>query len=81
MVKQFRLPAPNQETILTAFQEESWPVRIDDPLPPKAEIDPKERLHNTIKALNRNQKQRRLKIKGDGTGEGVMWEVIQDGKN
>jgi hypothetical protein len=34
VVKEFKLPAPNQETILTAFQEEGWPPRIDDPLPP-----------------------------------------------
>jgi len=81
LVKQFKLPSPCQETILTAFQEEGWPPRIDDPLPPKAELDPRERLHNTIKALNRHQKQRLLKIKGDGTGEGIMWEAIQDGKS
>jgi hypothetical protein len=81
LVKQFKVPSPNQETVLTAFQEEGWPPRIDDPLPPKSDLDSRERLQNTIKSLNRNQKQRLLKIKGDGTGEGVMWEVIGDGKS
>jgi len=80
LVKQFKLPSPNQETILTAFQEEGWPEQIDDPLPPKPDLDSRDRLHNTIKALNRNQKRRLLQIKGDGTGQGVMWEVIQVGR-
>jgi hypothetical protein len=74
LVKQFRLPSPNQETILTAFQEESWPPRIDDPLPQHPEHDAKQRLHDTIRSLNRNQKYRLVRFKGDGTGEGVLWE-------
>jgi hypothetical protein len=76
LVKQFRLPSPNQETILTAFQEESWPPRIDDPLPQRPDHDAKQRLHDTIRSLNRNQKYRLVRFKGDGTGEGVLWEPI-----
>jgi hypothetical protein len=34
VVKQFKVPAPNQEMILASFEEEGWPPRIDDPLPP-----------------------------------------------
>jgi hypothetical protein len=78
LVKQFRLPSPNQETILTVFQEEGWPARIDDPLPQTPDVDSKERLHNTIRALNRHQRHRLLRIRGDGTGEGVMWELVQE---
>ena len=33
VVKQYRVPAENQELILAAFEEEAWPARIDDPLP------------------------------------------------
>ena len=76
MVKVFKLPSPNQETVLMAFQEEGWPPKIDDPLPPHGDILPKRRLHDTIKSLNRNQKSRRLRFMGDGTGEGVCWELI-----
>src|SRR5882757_5867821 len=32
MVKQFHVPARNQELILSAFQKEDWPESIDDPL-------------------------------------------------
>jgi hypothetical protein len=75
-IKQFKLPSPNQEMILMALEEENWPARIDDPLPPSKEIDPKRRLHDTIKNLNRNQKNRLLRFMGDGTGQGVRWELI-----
>ena len=33
LVKLFRVPAPNQEAVLSAFEEEGWPFRVDDPLP------------------------------------------------
>ena len=55
VIKRFRHRSPNQEIILTAFQEEGWPWRIDDPLPPSPDVVPKRRLHDTIKWLNRHQ--------------------------
>ena len=73
VVKQFKVPAPNQELILAAFQEERWPVRIDDPLPPHPELDPKRRLHDTINSLNRSQKHPLIRFLGDGSGQGVRW--------
>lgn len=76
IVKEFKLPAPNQETILAAFQEENWAPRIDDPLPPLGDIDPKRRLHDTITSLNRNQKKPLIRFLGDGSGEGVRWEGV-----
>jgi hypothetical protein len=75
VVKEFKLPAPNQETILTAFEEEGWPPRIDDPLPPVSDLDPRRRLHDTIQALNRKQRQDLLRFMGDGSGEGIRWEL------
>jgi hypothetical protein len=76
VVKEFRLPSPNQETVLMAFEEEGWPPRIDDPLPQHSGVDPKRRLHDTIKSLNRNQKRGRMRFMGDGTGEGGRWRAI-----
>jgi hypothetical protein len=77
IVKRFKVPARNQETILAAFQEENWPVFIDDPLPPHSEIDPKRRLHDTINSLNRNQKNDLIRFRGNGSGEGIRWELVQ----
>jgi hypothetical protein len=74
LVKQFKTPAPNQEVVLAAFEEEGWPVRIDDPLPMHPAIDPKRRLHDTINSLNRNQLVRRLRFIGNGCGEAIRWE-------
>jgi hypothetical protein len=76
LVKAFKLPSPNQEMILMAFEEEGWPPRIDDPLPPHSDVDPKRRLHDTIKSLNRNQKRRLIRFMGDGTGQGVRWHLV-----
>lgn len=50
--------------------------RIDDPLPPVFDIEPKRRLHDTIKSLNRHQKNRLIRFKGDGTGQGIRWELV-----
>jgi hypothetical protein len=76
IVKQFKVPAPNQEAVLAAFQEENWPPRIDDPLRPEIEQDPKRRLHDTINSLNRNQKHPIIRFLGDGSGQGVRWEFF-----
>ena len=76
VVKQFKVPAPNQEVVLVSFQEEGWAVRIDDPLPMAAAIDPKRRLHDTINSLNRNQRVPLLRFFGDGSGESVCWEPL-----
>jgi hypothetical protein len=73
LVKQFRQPAKNQETILAAFQEECWPPRIDDPLPGGDNQDAQDRLHDTIKRLNR-QTVRLIRFLSDGTGQGILWE-------
>ena len=78
MVKKFKVPSRNQETVLAAFDEEDWPPSIFDPLSPHPEISAKRRLHDTIKGLNRNQKTPVMRFHGDGTGEAVLWEVVGD---
>jgi len=76
VVKRFRWPAPNQETVLSVFSEENWPARIEDPLSQGQGLDPKRRLGDTIKCLNRNQQENLIRFRGDGTGEGVFWEIL-----
>ena len=77
VLKEFRQPAPNQITVLDAFQTASWPRRIDDPLPPffgNDQTAAKQRLHETIKNLNRALPRRTIRFRGDGSGRGVLWE-------
>ena len=76
LVKKFKWRAANQEAILCAFEEEGWPPHIDDPLPPILDKDPKRRLSDAIKCLNRKQLNTLVRFSGDGTGEGVYWELI-----
>lgn len=78
LVKRFKVRSPNQEAILDAFEEENWPPQIADPLSPSPGIDPKRRLHDAIKNLNRYQKARLIQFMGDGTAEGVRWEPVAE---
>ncbi len=77
IVKYFKWAAENQERILCVFEEEDWPCRIDDPLTPCPEQNSKRRLSDTIKCLNRKQSNPLIHFRGDGTGEGVIWERCQ----
>jgi len=74
LVKRFKVPAFNQQAVLSAFQEEDWPASISDPLPVVPGIVPKVRLHDTINSLNRNQKRKLLHFRGSACGEGIRWE-------
>lgn len=75
LVKRFRRPAANQERILAAFEEEEWPAAIDDPLPGSF-VDAHERLHDSIRRLNRCQKVRRLRFERDGNGR-ILWRSVE----
>jgi hypothetical protein len=75
VIKRYRVPSPNQEALLNAFQEEGWPTSIDDPLTPIPDKQPKRRLRDTIKCLNLNQATPMLRFRGDGTGQRVLWEL------
>lgn len=59
--------AVNVKKLLNVFQEDDWPVRVDDPLDPG-------RLRETIKSLNNNLSG--IRFVSDGTGEGCRWEPI-----
>jgi hypothetical protein len=75
IVKEFKVPADNQELILCTFAELGWPTHIDDPLPPVHGIHPKRRLHDAINCLNRNQRCPRIKFRGDGSGQRIAWTL------
>jgi hypothetical protein len=76
VVKHFRVPADNQELILAAFEEEGWPVQLDDPLPPRPLLDAKRRLVEAIKRLNHHQMLPLLHFEGNGHGNGLVWSLI-----
>lgn len=78
VVKRFRWPAENQERVLDAFEDNGWPSHIADPLEKHPKICQKRRLHDTIKCLNRKQLHEVIKFRGDGTGLGVLLEIVRD---
>jgi len=74
LIKDFKQNSPNQVAILRAFQEEGWPPKIYDPLPPIPGIVSTRRLSDTILALNKSHKINDvLRFHGDGTGQGITW--------
>jgi hypothetical protein len=74
LVKKFRQPAANQETILSTFEDDGWPVRIDDPLTGNESGNPSQRRLDTIHALN-EQKVKCLHFTSDGN-EGILWSPV-----
>jgi hypothetical protein len=75
LVKCYGRPAPDQETILSTFEDDNWPRRIDNPLSPRGcDDDTKMRLHHTIRRLNQHQIHALILFHADGTGEGIRWE-------
>jgi hypothetical protein len=77
VVKRYRVPAHNQELILSAFEEDGWPEYMDDPLPVRHDIDPRIRLHDAIHRLNGRQTHRLVRFKGNGSGTGLLWELCE----
>jgi hypothetical protein len=75
LVKQFHVPAGNQELILSAFQEEGWPKHIDDPLPGNQRTDPRTRLNDVVYRLNRAQVTPLIRFHTNGHGSGVHWSL------
>jgi hypothetical protein len=73
-ISSFRRSAHNQITVLSAFELEGWPQRIDDPLPWDPNIDHAQRLHITVYRLNCHQHPPVLRFLSDGTGNGIRWE-------
>jgi hypothetical protein len=76
LIKDFNVPARNQELILAAFEEQNWPDCIDDPLSPAPGIEPKRRLHDTIIRLNRSHKRRLIRFGGNGNGLAIVWRRL-----
>jgi len=74
IIKRFRCPAHAQELILSVFEEEGWPAKIDDPLPMTTNIDPKRRLHQTVRNLNRAQSPHRIHFSINGNGQSIRWK-------
>lgn len=80
LIKRFRWPARNQLAIVREFHRLNWPPRIADPLSQSDKVDPKQRLHDTIKCLNRRRVNKLLKFGGDGTGTGVVFHITPEEK-
>jgi hypothetical protein len=76
VVRQYRQAGSNQFLVLAAFEEEGWSGPIFDPLPDDATRSAKERLRETVRALNESHLVRGLlRFRMDGTGQRVMFSL------
>ncbi len=71
-VKRYRSEAPNQEAVLRQFQIQDWVACIPVSLALEHGINPKERLRETIKSINRNVRSS-LRFCQEGCGSRVRW--------
>src|SRR5438067_1870641 len=71
LVKHLDRRAIYEAIVCRAFEAKAWAHQIADPLPLTRGIDPKQRLHDALKKLNRGQKL--IHFGGDGSGRGVIW--------
>jgi len=62
-------PAKNQIDVIEAFDAAGWPATVPDPF-----RDPR-KLNVTIRSLNDAMAPGTIRFRGDGTGEGVIWEA------
>jgi hypothetical protein len=77
VVKRLRYAASNQRIILEAFHVQGWPPSLHDPLPRPAEcVNVKQRLHDTIKNLNRSHEIVCLRFHGAEAGRAVGWKCL-----
>lgn len=76
VIKTYVRPAPNQEAILMAFEEEGWPFHVDDPIVPKNGCNPRQRLRASVQGMNRQSDPPAIEFSCDGSGMGVCWRPI-----
>src|SRR5258707_15584790 len=70
VVKEFPRTSTCQETILAGFERLHWPQCIDNPIPKSKETNPKRRLHDAVKRLNRHHVFQAISFQGNGDGNG-----------
>jgi hypothetical protein len=76
VVKRFDYPSRDAELLLAAFEEQSWPPFIDDPLPPERGRNSKTHLRNLIRNFNRRLDRPLLRLRGNAFGTGVGWIAV-----
>ena len=79
LIKRFRKAASNQRTVLNAFQTQGWPEWLANPLRRSESVGQanlKQRLHDTIKNLNRDHQTRAIRFHGMDYGCAVGWRAL-----
>ncbi len=80
VIKTWGREPTTQDAVLRAFEEQDWQDEILDPIPPDSEQDPKERLRETVKRLNKNLKPGTTRFFTTRSGTAVRWTAVRGNK-
>lgn len=80
VIRKFRRTAPNQEMLLSQFEERGWPEHLIANLADDDGFDSFDRLKETIKSLNASLKEGPIRFRADGTGRGVRWGPYRESR-
>jgi hypothetical protein len=75
LVKQFQVTAESQRLVVSAFAEQRWRRRIDNPLPGPV-AGRKKRAEDAVRRLNERQAAPLLRFHVTDGGNGLTWEWI-----
>ena len=64
--------------VLDRFEELDWPHEIKDPLPETADVNPYERVNDTVKSLNKRRVTKAIKFATNGEGTGFVWQKVEN---
>ncbi len=73
VVKRFTLPSFDQESVLAAFEEQSWPSRIDNPLRDTNSVVGQTQLPETVRRLNGGHRRSLIQFQCDGD-RNIQWQ-------
>jgi hypothetical protein len=71
-IREFRKhPAQNQTALIEAFHRKGWARNIPNPF-----IGDPRKLNFAIYQMNKGLAEKVIRFRGDGTGQGVVWELV-----
>jgi len=74
VIERFRRPAPNLVALIHALGKSNWAVWTPNPFRATADRSGQSLLHDSIKNWKRSPIARFIRLHGDGSGTGFLWE-------
>jgi hypothetical protein len=76
VIERFRRPAPNLLALIHALSKSNWAGWTPNPFRSTAKRSAQSLLHDTIKNWNKSPMSKFIRLHGDGSGTGFLWERL-----